>query len=176
MGRSNPVARRLLKRTLYATRAANVARARRGRRIAQKGLQSRMRFGYRWIKDGSGTLDRDFVALLAGSFGIDSFVETGTYRGDSLAAVRDIFARLISVELSPDLAAAARSRFAGDAAVSIIEGDSAAGLGAALASIPDRPAILWLDAHYSGGATAKGDRNTPIQAEIEQILSSRDGR
>jgi hypothetical protein len=103
-------------------------------------------------------------------------VETGTYRGDSVAAVRDIFAHLISVELSPELAAAARSRFAGDAAVSILEGDSAAGLGQALASIPDRPAILWLDAHYSGGATAKGDRNTPILAEIEQILSCRDGR
>jgi hypothetical protein len=135
-----------------------------------------MRLGYRWIKDGSGILDRDFIALLAGSFSIDSFVETGTYRGDSVAAVRDIFAHLISVELSPEFAAAARSRFAGDPAVRILEGDSAAGLGEALASAPDRPAILWLDAHYSGGPTAKGARNTPIRAEIEQILSCRDGR
>jgi hypothetical protein len=135
-----------------------------------------MHLGYRWIKDGSGILDRDFIAQLADSFGIDLFVETGTYRGDSVAAVRDIFAHLISVELSPELAAAARSRFAGDAAVRILEGDSAAGLGEALAIAPDRPAILWLDAHYSGGGTAKADRNTPIQAEIEQILSCRDGR
>jgi hypothetical protein len=135
-----------------------------------------MRLAYRWIKDTAGALDREFIALLASFFGTPSFVETGTYRGDTIAAVRGVFSSLISVELSPELAPAARQRFAGDHAVRILQADSAAGLGEALANLVEQPALVWLDAHYSGGGTAKGDRNTPILAEIDQILTCRDGR
>ncbi len=135
-----------------------------------------MRLDYRWIKDADGALDRGFVAMLARHFGIDAFVETGTYRGDTIAAVRGAFARLISIELSAEFAQTARQRFAGDAAVTILHADSATGLAQAFELLPGRPAILWLDAHYSGGPTAKGAGNTPILAEIDQIMAARDGR
>ena len=38
-----------------------------------------------------------------------------------------------------------------------------------LSNLRDR-CIFWLDAHYSGGVTAKGDLDTPIIKEIEIIL------
>lgn len=135
-----------------------------------------MRLEYRWIKDDAGALDRGFVTPLARHFGIDAFIETGTYLGDTIAAMRPAFAQLLSIELAPELAAAAERRFAGDDAISIIRADSPTGLTEAFARLRGRPAVIWLDAHYSGGPTAKGERNTPILAEIDQILASRGGR
>jgi hypothetical protein len=32
------------------------------------------------------------------------------------------------------------------------------------------PCLFWLDAHYSGGSTAKGDFETPIMQELQCIL------
>ena len=33
----------------------------------------------------------------------------------------------------------------------------------------DGPALFWLDGHYSGGDTAKGELDTPVSAELESI-------
>ncbi|MDD3159854.1 MAG: hypothetical protein PHQ98_02720, partial [Candidatus ainarchaeum sp.] len=35
------------------------------------------------------------------------------------------------------------------------------------------PAIFWLDAHYSGGNTAKGKQNSPILQELNLIFKSK---
>ena len=35
-----------------------------------------------------------------------------------------------------------------------------------------KPALFWLDGHYSGGFTAQGDSDTPISAELQAILTS----
>ena len=37
----------------------------------------------------------------------------------------------------------------------------------------DRPALFWLDGHFSGGITAKGEKETPVMEEIDQILNHR---
>jgi hypothetical protein len=135
-----------------------------------------MRIDFRWIKDTNGALDRNFVGALARHFGLTAFVETGTYMGDTVANLADLFERLTSIELAPELAAQARVRFATQPHVSIIGADSSEGLKIAFNRIPDQPALIWLDAHYSGGTTARGDGNTPVLAEVEQILTMRDGR
>jgi len=97
------------------------------------------------------------------------FVESGTFFGDMVAAVRPDFDRLISIELSPRLARRARRRFASDGAVTILQGDSGAVLGPLLASL-SAPAVLWLDGHYSGWLTARGDTETPVLREVEAAL------
>jgi len=98
------------------------------------------------------------------------FVETGTFYGDTLAAVRDDFERVVSIELQPRLARRARRRFRDDPGVTIVEGDSGSKLGPVLRRL-DGPAVLWLDGHYSGMLTARGDAgDTPILRELDVAL------
>jgi glycosyltransferase involved in cell wall biosynthesis len=103
-------------------------------------------------------------------FSLARLVETGTYRGDMIEACRDTFDSIVSIELSAPLFESARARFATDPAVTILQGDSGEVLPRVLASVRE-PALFWLDAHYSGGSTAKGAAFTPIYRELEAILA-----
>ena len=36
----------------------------------------------------------------------------------------------------------------------------------------DKPAVFWLDGHYSAGFTARGEKDSPILEELEHILAA----
>ncbi|MDP2301203.1 MAG: hypothetical protein Q8N03_02105 [Ignavibacteria bacterium] len=86
-------------------------------------------------------------------------------------AQRKYFKKIISIELSTQLFNIARKRFKYYPSVEIINGDSAVSLGEIVIKLKT-PAIFWLDGHYSGFETAKGDLETPIKKELESILKS----
>src|SRR5215469_2310152 len=97
-------------------------------------------------------------------------VETGTFLGDMAAFLSARGFDVITIELDPTLAALARRRFAGNRRVQLIEGDS----GTRLPTVVNQltyPALFYLDAHYSGPGTGKGEIETPISAEIDLILT-----
>lgn len=101
------------------------------------------------------------------------FVETGTCLGDMVEAMRESFDDIYSIELSDRLFTEARLRFLSTKRIRIVHGDS----GKELLNIVEeirQPALFWLDAHYSGGITAKGMKDTPIYDELEAILGSRE--
>lgn len=102
---------------------------------------------------------------------IATFVETGTYRGDTLAVVHEHVRRSISIELDPRLAALARRRFARDPDVEIVEGDSGLRLPEVVEQLHE-PALFWLDGHYSSGVTALGDKDSPIEEELQAVLAA----
>ena len=106
----------------------------------------------------------------ADRYGLQTLVETGTFRGGTIEALRDRFARIYSIELEDALYERARTRFAGAPHVTILHGDSALMLPTVLAKVTE-PALFWLDGHYSGPGTAKGRRETPIVEEIRTILA-----
>lgn len=99
-----------------------------------------------------------------------NFIETGTYLGDMIYGVRKYFKKIYSIELSHELFINAQLRFAQEKHITLIEGDSAKKLQEILLKL-DQPAIFWLDAHFSGGITARGEIETPIQTELKLILS-----
>lgn len=109
------------------------------------------------------------IREFAERFGVSILIETGTYYGDMVEAMKDYFSRIYSIELSNELYEKAKSRFAGDNRIEIIHGDSGIELGKLIARL-DQPALFWLDGHYSAGETAKGDKDTPIYEELTHIF------
>jgi hypothetical protein len=77
---------------------------------------------------------------------------------------------LLSIEIEPELAGGVKARFKDEGKITIFEGDSASGLRDALCAAGEGPALVWLDAHFSGGETGRGALNTPILGEIDAII------
>jgi hypothetical protein len=115
-------------------------------------------------------------------YGLTTFVETGTLFGDTVEALRSVFERVVSIELSEELAAKARERFAGCGNVTILQGDSGQVLPRVLETLTG-PALFWLDGHYSGDfqsrsrglvRTARGELQTPVVQELASILADKE--
>ena len=103
-------------------------------------------------------------------FGLDTLIETGTYQGTMIRATYAKFKAIYSIELSHELHQQAKRTFAHLHHVHLLQGDSATELGNVIQRL-DRPCLFWLDAHYSGGITARGLEDTPIMAEMKHILN-----
>ncbi len=103
-------------------------------------------------------------------FGMETLIETGTYEGDMVFAMRNRFEKIYSIELGNELATRAKQRFSTHQHIKILQGDSSVVLPKILTDINTR-ALFWLDGHYSGGITAKGSSHTPIISELDAILS-----
>jgi hypothetical protein len=90
-------------------------------------------------------------------------------------AMRQVFKRIVSIELSPELSTYAAGRFIRHRHIQIIEGDSAKRIREIVTEISE-PCLFWLDAHYSAGVTARGEQDSPIVQELKAILSEREDR
>jgi hypothetical protein len=128
-----------------------------------------------WEKQGRPSppphiIKEELIRDYAKTFNTNILIETGTYLGDMVHAMKKSFSRVISFELDQTLATQARQRFSSDSHIEIIQGDSGKLLGDYLANI-NEPCLFWLDGHYSGGITAKGPLETPIKNELTAILS-----
>jgi hypothetical protein len=111
------------------------------------------------------------IREIAARYNTSILVETGTFYGDMIEALKGEFSHLYSVELSEELYKKAKDRFAADDHITLMQGDSGVVLGDILSRIQS-PALFWLDGHYSEGVTAKGDKDTPVMEELDRILSS----
>jgi hypothetical protein len=102
-------------------------------------------------------------------FGLDCFVETGTCLGAMLDAVKGCFKKIYSIELDKALFENAEIRFRPYKHIRLLQGDSSALLSMVLQDL-QQPCLFWLDAHYSGGFTAKGEIETPVLKELESVF------
>jgi hypothetical protein len=101
-------------------------------------------------------------------YGLRVLVETGTYYGEMVAAMRDHFDEIHSVEYDSRLARRAQKKFARRPHIHIHEGDSQRVVPELLQSL-ERPALFWLDAGYYGWAGLQGDKQR-LTTELEAIL------
>lgn len=104
-------------------------------------------------------------------FALEILVETGTYLGDMVEAQRDHFKKIYSIELSDRLFKKAKKRFIAYPNIKILHGDSGVVLNLLIPEI-DKPALFWLDGHYSGGITSLGNKECPVVEELNAIFKS----
>lgn len=127
-----------------------------------------------WRRSGSPVppphlYKQKLLSRYASRYRLNTLVETGTYHGDMIFALRKRFQTILSIELGSELCEQARQRLREYTHVSIIQGDSAKVLPNILDDLKC-PALFWLDGHYSAGITALGAKETPISAELDAIL------
>jgi hypothetical protein len=108
------------------------------------------------------------VQEYANKYGLRILVETGTYYGEMVAAMKGRFDRIYSVEYDSQLARRAVGKFARNPHIKILEGDSQQVVPELLKSITE-PALFWLDAGYYGWAGLQGDKQR-LTTELEAIL------
>ena len=123
------------------------------------------------IKDKNHSLRPEFLKEMAQMFGAEVFIETGTFMGNTADAARNIFREVHTIEMGQDLYHAAEQRFARFDNCHVYQGDSPDILRKILPEINGK-VLIWLDAHYSKGITARGETNTPIISELQAIKES----
>jgi hypothetical protein len=119
------------------------------------------------------TVKQITIAYYQTKYSIPILIETGTYLGDMVEAQKNRFTKIVTIELSEKLFHDAKKRFSKDGNVTVVHGDSGRVLYEVLKDIKS-PAIFWLDGHFSGGITVKGDKECPIFEEINAIFTTSD--
>lgn len=130
----------------------------------------------KWEREGapvppSHLMKQKTVRKYAEKGGHTVLVETGTYLGDMVYAMQDVFEHIYSIELAEIFFQKAAKRFKNFPHIKILRGDSGKVLQQLVPSLK-APALFWLDGHYSGGQTAKGEKESPIYEELKSILHS----
>jgi len=108
------------------------------------------------------------VREYADRYGLRVLVETGTYYGEMVAAMRQRFDEIYSIEYDHALAVRATQKFARWKHIHILEGDSQKKIPEILAMLKT-PALFWLDAGYYGWAGLQGDKQR-LTVELDSIL------
>lgn len=102
-------------------------------------------------------------------------VETGTFYGDTIFALRREFEEIHSIELADGLFQLARREFAHLSHLHLHHGDSALLLPQITAKL-GRPTLYWLDGHFCAGPSARADKDTPISEELSYLLGRPPGK
>jgi len=113
------------------------------------------------------------IEKYAKQYSCTTLIETGTYLGDTIYSQKDNFSSIISIELSSRFFKAARTRFRKYSHIRICFGNSGEILPEIMPGIRNR-SLIWLDGHYSGRSTAKGDTESPVFKELDAIFKYND--
>ena len=102
---------------------------------------------------------------------INIFVESWTYLWETVSYFRGKIKKIISIELSKDLAKFNQTRYDKCRNIDILQWDSGKLLPSIVENLEGR-ALFFLDRHYSGWFTAKGFSDCPLIQEIKWISES----
>jgi hypothetical protein len=98
-----------------------------------------------------------------------SFVETGTYMGDTIFSLEDAFEELYTIEIKEEFYNNLTAKYKGSK-INFILGDSSTEIKNVLPRLK-YDTIFFLDGHWSAGNTGKGWKDCPLYEEIQSIMS-----
>ena len=121
------------------------------------------------------SLDERLVECLKEALPLSVFVETGTFKGDTIAAMSAFFDRLITVEFSESLWTDAVKRFKSRGNIEVYLGKSPEVLANLQPTLSNTSKLFWLDAHWCVAENTVGDKSQcPLLEEIQAIHSLND--
>jgi hypothetical protein len=95
------------------------------------------------------------------------FIETGTYKGDTIYGVEPYFKKLYTIEFSENYYNDVKKKYTGNK-INFILGDSSIVFKTLLPTITDK-CIFFLDGHWSGEDTGHAEKDCPLEEEITHI-------
>ncbi len=114
-----------------------------------------------------GALPQQLAAGLRDRLGLKRAIETGTYRGAGARRLARIFPRVITIEISPELARAAAESLDNTVGIEVRQGSSREILRTEVDAT--QPTLYWLDGHWSGGVTGGEQDECPVLAELDAV-------
>lgn len=97
------------------------------------------------------------------------FVETGTFRAETISKMSNMFQKCYTIELSKKLYDEAKEKYS-DRSIHFYHGDSSIILSQIIENI-NESAIFFFDAHYCGRKSAKGIKDVPLLQELDLIVN-----
>jgi len=97
------------------------------------------------------------------------FVETGTFRGDTVRNMASEFKELHTIEVKPEFNKNAMERSKHLTNIKFHLGDSGVMLNEVVSNLPGNT-VFFLDGHYSSGDTGRGTKDCPLVEEFETIM------
>lgn len=95
------------------------------------------------------------------------FVETGTYRGDTIFAMEPFFGTLHTIEIKKEFYDACKKKYQGNK-INFHLGDSSKMLPQVLTKVQE-DAVFFLDGHWSSKDTGRGEKDVPLFEELDAI-------
>jgi hypothetical protein len=113
-------------------------------------------------------IDKEFLLLLKDDYKkYNTFIETGTYLGETTFAMEPLFQKIVTIEVKDEIYNHTKSQYSGDK-IEFLLGDSSNVLNYILPTI-NTDSIFFLDGHYSSGNTGKGAKDCPLIEELSSI-------
>lgn len=109
----------------------------------------------------------DFCMQKYPDYKYNTFVETGTWHGETIFGVERFFDKLYTIEIKKELYEEAVERYAGNK-ITFINGDSSIEMEKLVKTLEDN-VVFFLDGHWSKMDTGMGEKEIPLIEEIQAI-------
>ncbi|WP_377475544.1 MAG: FkbM family methyltransferase [Microcoleus anatoxicus] len=113
----------------------------------------------------------EIIYKLKEVYGLNNFIETGTYQGYTAYWASQVFKQVFTIEYSPDIYQKVTEKYGHIKNIDFLYGDSRNLLQNTVSQL-ESPSLFWFDAHWSGGLTYGESDECPLLAEIEIINRS----
>lgn len=115
---------------------------------------------------------KNIVLWMKEAYGLNTFIETGTYAGNTAVWASKYFKKVYTIEASKTIYSDTRKRHKNIVNIKFILGKSEKEIKKIIGNEnlhKDKPLLFWLDAHFSSGGTYGKSNECPLKNEIKAI-------